>query len=92
MKMPTAELYLKEATVIYGFYLLTARLPELYKRESCKGQTARTCLTPNTGASFQLITRRVSNEYGIFEVQVVEMTEAAATKQASITTLHVSVV
>ena len=29
MKMPTAELYLKEATVIYGFYLLTARLPEL---------------------------------------------------------------
>ena len=27
--MPTAELYLKEATVIYGFYLLTARLPEL---------------------------------------------------------------
>ena len=28
-KMPTAELYLKEATVIYGFYLLTARLSEL---------------------------------------------------------------
>ena len=26
--MPTAELYLKEATVIYGFYLLTARLPD----------------------------------------------------------------
>ena len=29
IKMKTAELYLKEATVIYGFYLLTARLPEL---------------------------------------------------------------
>ena len=29
MKMPTAELYLKEATFIYGFYLVTARLPEL---------------------------------------------------------------
>ena len=29
MKMATAELYSKEATVIYGFYLLTARLPEL---------------------------------------------------------------
>ena len=29
----------------------------------------------NTGASFQL-----SDEYGIVEVQVVEMTEAAATK------------
>ena len=29
MKMPNAELYLKEATVIYGFYLLAARLPEL---------------------------------------------------------------
>ena len=48
---------------------------------------ARTCSTPNTGASFQL-----SDEYGIVEVQVVEMTEAAATKQASVTTLHVSVV
>ena len=33
---------------------------------------------PNTGASFQL-----SDEYGIVEVQVVEMTENAATKQAS---------
>ena len=44
------------------------------------------------GASFQLITRRVSDEYRIFEVHVVEMTEAAATKQASLTTLHVSVV
>ena len=85
MKMPTAELYLKEATVIYGFYLLTTRLPE---RESCKGQIARTSSTPNTGSSFQL-----SDEYGIVEVQVVEMTEAAATiKQASVTTLHVSVV
>ena len=29
MKMPNAELYLKEATVIYRFYLLAARLPEL---------------------------------------------------------------
>ena len=29
MKMPNAELYLKEATVIYGFYLPPARLPEL---------------------------------------------------------------
>ena len=30
MKMPNAaELYLKKATVIYGFYLLAARLPEL---------------------------------------------------------------
>ena len=30
----------------------------------------------------------MSDEYGIVEVQVVEMTEAAATKQASVTTLH----
>ena len=29
MKLQTAELYLKKATVIYGFYLLTARLAEL---------------------------------------------------------------
>ena len=55
-------------------------------------ETTRTWSTPNTGASFQLITRRVSDEYGIVEVQVVEMTEAAATKQASVTTLDVSVV
>ena len=53
---------------------------------------ARLLATPNTGASFQLITRRVSDEYGIVEVKVVEMTEAAATKQASVTTLHVTVV
>ena len=53
---------------------------------------ARLLATPNTGASFQLIAGRVSDEYGIVEVQVVEMTEAAATKQARVTTLHVSVV
>ena len=29
VKMQNAELYLKEATVIYGFYLLAARLFEL---------------------------------------------------------------
>ena len=29
MKMLNAELYLKEATVIYGFHPLAARLPEL---------------------------------------------------------------
>ena len=29
MKIPKAELYFKEATVIYGFYLVAARLPEL---------------------------------------------------------------
>ena len=29
MKMRNAELYLKEAKVIYGFYPLAARLPEL---------------------------------------------------------------
>ena len=47
-------------------------------------------------ALVQLRTREpsfeLSDEYGIVEVQVVEMTEAAATKQASVTTLHVSVV
>ena len=31
----------------------------------------------------------MSDEYGIVEVQVVEMTEAAATKLASVNTLHV---
>ena len=52
-----------------------------------KARLLATCSTPNTGASSQL-----SDEYGTVEVQVVEMTEAAATKQASVTTLHVSVV
>ena len=50
-------------------------------------KAARICSTPNTGESFQL-----SDEYGIVDVQVIEVTEAAATKQASVTTLHVSVV
>ena len=87
MKMPTAELYLKEATAqsFTAFTCLQQDCPN--QRESCKGQIARTCSTPSTGVSFQL-----SDEYGIVEVQVVEMTEAAATKLASITTLHVSVV
>ena len=39
-KMRNAELYLKEATVIYGFRPLTARLPELASKferlDSCR--------------------------------------------------------
>ena len=38
MKMPNAELYLKEVPVVYGFYLLAARLPELaskLERQDC---------------------------------------------------------
>ena len=85
--MPTAELYLKEATVKLFTALTCLQQDCPNQRESYKGQAARTCSTPNTGASFQL-----SDEYGIVEVQVVETTEAAATKQVSVTTLHVSVV
>ena len=85
MKMPTAELYLEEATVIYGFYLLTARLPELTWKLCERLDCLHLFNSRNTAASFQL-----SDEYGIVEVQVVEMTEAAATEQASVTTLHVS--
>ena len=57
MKMRNAELHLKEATVIYGFHPLAARLPEI---AIWKDQTAPNCSTPSTGASFQLISRRVS--------------------------------
>ena len=32
VKMRSAELYFKEATVIYGFRPLTARLPELVSK------------------------------------------------------------
>ena len=84
MKMPNAELYLKEARVNYDFYLLAARLPELtskLERLDCS-----TCSASNTGASFQLIALRVSDDTA---VQFVEMTGAVATKQASVTTLHV---
>ena len=81
-------LYLKEATVIYGFYLLAARLPEL----TWVLETARTCSTPNTGAIFSTNYSSGERRYGIVEVQFVEMTGAAASKQASVTTLHVSVV
>ena len=37
MKLRNAELYLKEATVIYGVHLLSARFPELESKLESKG-------------------------------------------------------
>ena len=89
MKKPNAELYLKEATVIYGFYLLAARLPELtskLERLDCShlfNSEHRSKLSTDYSAGERL--------YKIVEVHFAEMT-GATTKQASVTTLHVSVV
>ena len=60
MRMRNAELYLKEATIIYRFHQLAARFPELTSK--FERQPAPICSTPSTGASFQLITRRVSDD------------------------------
>ena len=84
------ELYLKEPTVIqaYGFQLLAARLLELkskLERLDCFHlfhSVHRSKLIYSSGERW----------YGIVEVQFVEMTGAVATKQASFTKLHVSVV
>ena len=66
-----------------------ARLPELaskLERLDCSA----ICLTPNTGASFQLITRRVSDDTELLRFTSLRWPEIAI-KQASVTTLHVSV-
>ena len=49
--MLNAGLYLEEATVIYGFYLLAARLPEL----AVNVVKTRRLAHGNTGAIFQHI-------------------------------------
>ena len=75
MTMRNAEFYLKEATVIYAFHLLVARLFNFKHRS-------------------KFLTDHSSGErwYKIVQGQFAEMTVAIATKQASVTTLHVSVV
>ena len=57
MKIRNAELYFKEATVFR--HPLAAGLPKLASKTR---MTAPTCSTPNAGASFQLITRLVSDD------------------------------
>ena len=89
IKMRNVELYLKEAVVIYGFHPLAARLPELaskLERLNCP-----TWSTPSTGASFQLITRRVSDDTKLLKFTSLRWPEIA-TKRASISALHLSVV
>ena len=86
MKMPTAELVFERS---YSYLRLLPAYSKI-SRTNVKVVKARLLALVqlrNRGSSFQL-----SDEYGIVEVQVVEMTEAAATKQASVTTLHVRVV
>ena len=90
MKMGNAALYLKEAPVIYGFHPLAARLPELastLERLDCSHLF-------HCGHRSKISTDYSSDErrYRLVEVHFAEMTGAVATKQASVTTLHVSVV
>ena len=91
MKMQNAKLYLKEATVIYGFHPLAARLPEKtskFERLDCSHLI-------NSEHRSKLSTDYSSGErwYEIVEVHFAEITGDVATKQANvITTLHVSVV
>ena len=56
--MRNAELYLEEAKVMFtfGFHQLAARLPDLAPK------SAPAYSTKSKGASFQLITRRVSDD------------------------------
>ena len=90
MKMRNAELYLKEATVIYGFHPLGARLPEL----ASKLERLDCSYLFNSDHWSKLSTDYSSGKrwYEIIEVHFAEMTGAVAPKQASVTTLHVSVV
>ena len=90
MKMPNAALYLKEATVIYGVYLLAARLSELTSRLERLDYSHLF----NSKYWSKLSTDWSSGErwHGIVKVQFVEMTGAVATKQASVTIQRVSVV
>ena len=88
-KMRNAELYLKEATVIYGF---AARLPELARALKL---LIRLLPLVQFQRRSKLSTDYWSSErsYEIVEVRFAVMTGAAvATKEASVTKLHASVV
>ena len=85
-EMRYAELYLKEATVIYGFLPFAARLPELAIELKLEDYTAPTCSIP---AQDYWSSERSCE---IVEVHFAEMTGAVATNQASVTKLRASVV
>ena len=91
MKMPNAELYLHERSYSYLWLL-----PACSKIAQTNQKVVKTRLLAlvNSEHRSKLSTDYWSGErwYGIAEVQFVEMTGAAAIKQASVTTLHVSVV
>ena len=81
--MRNAELYLKEATVIYSFHPLTARLPAL---DIASKFSEKTRLLPlvqfraQEQAFRQLITRRVSDDTKLLRFLFAEMTGAVATQ------------
>ena len=79
MEMPNAESYLKEASVIYGFYLLAARLPKLHVTSKLKGLDCSHLF--NSEHRSKLSTNYSSGErwYGIVEVQFFAMTGAVDT-------------
>ena len=83
--MRNTELYLKEVSVIYGFHLLSARLPKLapkLERLDC------------SHLFYSEHRSKLSTDYSSCEwwYEIVrKMTLAIGNKQVSITTLHVSV-
>ena len=59
--MRNAELYLKEATAIYGFLPLAARLPELAIALKLERLGCSHLFNSSTRASFPLITGQMSD-------------------------------
>ena len=82
---------MKEATVIYDFHPLAARLPEL----ESKLERLNCTYLFNSEHKSKLPTDHDSSSgkrrYEIVEVHFAEMTEAVTTRQASVTTLNLSV-
>ena len=86
LKEPTAELFIRAFT-----RLQQCKIARTNVKVGKTRMLSRVQLRAQEQA-FNWFTGRVSDVYGIAEVQLVEMTGAVATKQASVTKLHVSVV
>ena len=91
MKIRNAKLYLKEATVIYGFQPLAARLCELESKLERLHVDCSHLFNSKRRSKFSTDYSLGERRYKIVEVHFTETTEEVATKQACITTMHVSV-
>ena len=89
--MRNAELYLKEAS-----YLRLSPAYSKIARTSCSVKDGKTRLLPlvqlEHGSYLSIDYWSSERWYEIVEVQFAEMTGTVATKQASVTSLHVSIV